>query len=109
MPKNNDLISEEEIKALRARAKTITIKDCMAGRMILIEPIGLKCGYCASYSIVESPEGRAPIEVISVGTHGRPDPADSECIAMAVLGEGYTPVESLLPSGDMVHFFKRRK
>ena len=108
MPKNNDLISEEEIKALRARAKTITMKDCMAGRMILIEPIGLKCGYCASYSIVESPEGRAPIEFLSVGSRsGEPDPADSERIALAVLGEGYTSADSLF-LGNMVHFVKRK-
>ena len=38
----------------------------------------------------------------------KPDPADSERIAMAVLGEGYASVESLLPSGSMVHFWKRR-
>jgi len=109
LKEGNDLISGEEIRALKANACTITLQDAMEMRIKIIVPMTLKCGYCASYSIVESPEGRAQMELLSVGTHGRPDPADSECIAMSVLGEGYTPVESLLPSGDMVHFWKRRK
>ncbi len=110
----NELISGEEIKALRRRAKTITMKEGlrlrMQGGFVPVIPMDLKSGYGISLTIVENPPDRNPIEILSVGAiRGRPDPADSESIATAVLGKGYAPLPSLLPSKRMVHFWKRRE
>jgi len=81
----------------------------MEMRIKIIIPTKLKSGYGVSYSLIESPEGRAPVELLSVGSqNGEPDPADSESIALAVLGEGYTPADFLF-LGNMVHFVKRKK
>lgn len=119
--KGNDLISGEEIIALRLRAKTITMKDglkmTMKDGFVPVLPMEIKSGYGVSLTIIEnSPESNkrgawpsTQIEVFSVGSHGNPDPADSERIALAVLGEGYAHLESMSPSKKMVHFFKRRQ
>jgi len=107
--KGNDLISGEEIKALKANACTITLRDAMEMRLKIIIPMDLKSGYGVSYSLVESSGGKAPIEFLSVGSRsGEPDPADSERMALAVLGEGYTYVDTLF-LGNMVHFAKRKR
>ena len=107
--KGNDLISGEEIKALKANACTITLQDAMEMRIKIIIPMDLKSGYGVSYSLVESSGGKAPVELLSVGSrNGEPDPADSERIALAVLGEGYTSADFLF-LGNMVHFVKRKK
>ncbi len=106
--KGNDLISGEEIKALRAKAAIITLQDVIEIRFYKIEPMYLKSKYCVSLTIAESPIGNQ-IEILSVGSHGKPDPADSESIATAILGSGYTSIDSMLPFGNMVHFWKRRK
>jgi len=107
--KGNDLISGEEIKALKANACTVSLQDAMEMKMKIIVPMTLKSGYGVSYSLVESSGGKAPIEVLSVGSrNGEPDPADSERIALAVIGEGYTSTDSLF-TGNMVHFAKRKK
>lgn len=104
----NDLISTEEIRALKANACTITLQDAREMRIKIIKPMDLKSGYGVSYSLVESPEGRAAVELLSVGSRsGEPDPADCERIAMAVLVEGYTCADHLF-SGNMVHYLKRR-
>jgi hypothetical protein len=59
-----------------------------------------------SYSKIEGP---AAVELLSVGSRsGEPDPADSDRIAMAVLGEGYISADNLF-LGNMVHFVKRSK
>ena len=108
LKEGNDLISGEEIKALKANACTITLQDAMEMRIKIIIPMDLKSGYGASYSLVESSGGKAPIEILSVGSrNGVPDPADSERIALAVLGEGYTSADSLF-LGNMLHFVKRK-
>ncbi len=112
--RGNDLISGDEIKALRNRAKTITMKDGlrlrMQGGFVPVIPMDIKSGYGISLTIVHNPPDRNPIEIFSVGArHGMPDPADSESIATAVLGKGYSPLPSLIPSSKMVHFFKRRE
>lgn len=107
--KENDLISVDEIKALKANACTITLRDAMEMRLKIIVPMTLKSGYGVSYSLVESSGGKAPVELLSVGSRsGEPDPAESERIALAVLGEGYTSADSLF-LGNMVHFVKRKK
>lgn len=111
--KGNDLISGDEIIALRTRAKTITMKVglrlTMQDGFVPVVPMNIKSGYCVSLTIIENPPDRNPIDILSVGSvRGIPDPAESESIAMAVLGKGYTPLASLIPSSGMVHFFKRR-
>lgn len=104
--KENDLISGEEIRALKANACTITLQDAKEMRMKIIIPMDLKSGYGVSYSLVEGP---AEVEVLSVGSRsGEPDPADCERIALAVLGEGYISADNLF-MGNMVHFVKRKK
>lgn len=111
--KGNDLIFGQEIKALRARAKTVTMKEglrlTMQGMFVPVIPMEIKSGYGVSLTIIENIPDKNPIEIFSVGkVRGMPDPADSESIATAVLGKGYAPLPSLIPSSRMVHFFKRR-
>jgi len=112
--KGNDLISGDEIIALRIRAKTITMQGglriTMQGGFVPVIPMDIKSGYGVSLTIIQNPPDRNPIEVFSVGArHGQPDPADSESIAMAVLDKGYASLPSLISSLRMVHFFKRRE
>lgn len=112
--KGNDLISGDEIIALRTRAKLVTMKEglrlTMQGMFVPVIPMDIKSGYGVSLTIIENIPDKNPIEVFSVGAvRGMPDPADSESIATAVLGKGYAPLPSLIPSSRMVHFFKRRQ
>lgn len=111
--KGNDLISGDEIIALRTRAKTVTMKEglrlTMQGMFVPVIPMEIKSGYGVSLTIIHNPPDRNPIEIFSVGkVRGMPDPAESESIATGVLGKGYVPLPSLIPSSRMVHFFKRR-
>lgn len=107
--KGNDLISGDEIKALRAKAAIFTHQDAMEMRFYLIKPMYLKSKYCVSLTIMQPPECKGQIEILSIGRSGKPDPADAETIATAVLGSGYTSIDSMLPFENMVHFLKRRK
>lgn len=104
------LITEDEITALKARAKRITMQDAlratMEGGFVLVIPMDLKSGYCVSYTIIENPPNQ--LEMFSVGAHGKPvDPADAEYLAKAVLHE-YTVLGNLLSKG-MTHFMKKVK
>lgn len=105
--KGNHLISGDEIIALRTRAKTITIQEglriTMTGGFVPVIPMEIKSGYVVNLTKIESPPRRNPIEVLSIGSQGRPDPADSEIIALAVLGKGYVPLQNIF-SKRMVHF-----
>lgn len=104
----NDLITDEEIKVLKAKAITITFQDALEMRMHIIIPMDLKSGYGVSYSLVESPE-KEPIQLLSIGSRdGRPDPADCEVLARAVLGSEYKQLGELF-LGNMVHFANRRR
>lgn len=105
----NDLILPEEIKALRACAKTITMKEglrlTMQQGFVPIIPRPLISGFGVSMMIIDASE-KNPIELVSVTYKGKkPDPADADHIALAVLGKGYTPI---LMSKGMMHYFKRR-
>lgn len=66
------LITGDEITALRARAKRITMQQALRATMesgfFLIIPMDLKSGYCVSYTIIENPPGQ--LEIFSVGAHG---------------------------------------
>lgn len=103
-----DLITADEVEALRARAKTITMKEglhlTMQDGFVPVIPMNLKSGYCVSLTMIDPSTGRDPIEVFSVGAcKSQPDPADAEHLAKAVLGEGCVFLGSLL-SKSMVHF-----
>lgn len=103
-----DLITAEEIKALRANPKTFTIVDALAitmsGKFVAVIPTPLKSGYCASFSKCAMNKGRI-MELLSVGSHGEPDAADAECIATAFFDKGYTSLSKLQSKG-MLHFCK---
>ena len=112
--KGNDLISGDEIIALRARAKTITMKDGlrlkMQGGFVLVIPMEIKSGYGVSLTIIDNSPDRQPIEVFSVGHEKMtPDAADADHIALAVLGKGYAPMPGPKISKRMVHYWKRRE
>ena len=104
-----ELITTDEIAALRARAKTITMQDglriTMQGGFVPVIPMELKSGYGVSLTIIQNPSDRSPIEVFSVTYKGNiPDAADH--IALAVLGKGYNPFRN---TKGMLHYFKRRE
>lgn len=112
--KGNDLISGEEIAAVRARAKTITMQDAlratMEGNVVLITPMPLTSGFCVTFSIIESGPQNL-LELCSIGLSGSrklPDPADAEHIAAAILGKGYNPITGRM-SINMLHYWKRRE
>ena len=87
---SDNLITPEEIKTLRAGAKTITpemVMEYMAERKVIpVNPIILKSGYYISMTI-DMLKGRA-VEHISISKISETtDPADAEIIAKAVIGE----------------------
>ena len=85
----DNLITEAEIKTVRANAKTISFKDALKGSRIEVKPLIIASGYKVSMSMDAAGTGRV-IEHVSVyDPSGRTDPADAERIAAAVLGEGY--------------------
>lgn len=113
--KGNNLISGEEIIAVRESAKTLTIKEGLRLTMkqgcVPVIPMHLKSGFCASMTILEPEPGRNPIEVVSVGITGKkglPDHADADEIVGAILGKGFTPIVGL-KSKQLYHYFKRRE
>ena len=83
------LITEAEIKTVRANAKTISFKDALKGSLIEVKPLIIASGYKVSMTLNDADTNRI-IEHVSVyNPSGRTDPADAERIAAAVLGEGY--------------------
>ena len=83
------LITEDEIKIVRANAKTITLEEALRGPRIEVKPLIIASGYKVSMTMNDSGTNRI-IEHVSVyNSSGRTDPADAEIIAKAVLGEGY--------------------
>ncbi len=106
---SNDLITPEEIKTLRAGAKTITpemVIDAVAeGKIIPVVPITLNSGYMASMTIDKLGGRTAEHLSISKKGGGRTDPADSEVIARAVIGERWTMKGSAF-NRNVIHFIK---
>lgn len=101
-----NLITEDEIKRLRAGARTITVENGFQQKIHVVIPMDLQSGYGVSLSIAHESSLNCRMEILSVGSRqGPPDPADAERIAKAVLGDGYTFVGSLL-SRRMAHFYK---
>lgn len=105
---NDNLITPEEIKTLRAGAKTITpemVMEAVAeGKIIPIVPIKLNIGYLASMTI-DKLDGRTAEHLSISRQEGRTDPADAEIIAKSVIGEGWIMKGSAL-NRNVIHFIK---
>lgn len=104
------LITEAEIRKLRANAKTITFEDALRGRRVKVQPLILASGYKVSMTLDSVGMGRVMDHVSVYDPAGRrTDPADAERIALAVLGEGYT----VWGDGELLkenqHFIKPEK
>ncbi len=106
---SDNLITLEEIKTLRAGAKTITpemVIDAVAeGNIIPVVPIELKSGYRASMTI-DKLDGRTAEHLsISKKGDGSTDPADAEIIASAVIGDGWIMKGSAF-NRNVIHFIE---
>ena len=105
---SDNLITPEEIKMLRAGAKTITLERMMGavaeGKIIPVLPITLKSGYKVSMTF-DKLDGRTA-EHLSVSGGGRTDPADAEVIARAVIGDGWTMMKGRALNKNVIHFIK---
>lgn len=89
MISTDTLITEAEIRTVRANAKTITFEDAIKGTRIEVKPLILASGYKVSMTMNDAGTGRIMEHVSVYDRSGRTDPADAERIAAAVLGEGY--------------------
>ena len=88
------LITDAEIKTLRAGAVTITMEDALKalhvrGKRKFVKPLVLASGFKVSMSVNDLGTGSRAEHVSVYNPAGRTDPADAERIASAVLGEGY--------------------
>ena len=84
---SDNLITPEEIKTLRAGAKTITPEIVMeAVSEIPVTPLMLNSGYKVSMTI-DMLDGRTAEHLSVSKTDGNTDPVDAEIIAKAVIGE----------------------
>ncbi len=104
---SDNLITPEEIKALRAGAITITPEMVMEyvveRKVIPVIPRILKSGYCVSMTI-DLLKGRA-VEHICISKMGKiADPADAEIIAKAVIGE--CTIKGSMFNKNVIHFMK---
>ncbi len=103
----SDLITPEEIKMLRAGAKTITPEMMMEAvlnrKLIPVIPIKLHSGYLISMTIDKSIS--KIFEQVSVSrSGGYTDPADAEIIAKAVIGE--CEMMGSVLNKNVIHFIK---
>jgi hypothetical protein len=103
----DDLITSQEIKTLRAGAKTISIAMVIEavekGEIIPVTPLKLRSGYRVGMTFDEM-DGMV-FEHISVSSQeGQTDPADAEIIAKAVIGE-YN-AEGGVFNENVIHFIK---
>ena len=103
----DNLITLEEIKMLRAGAKTITpemVMEALAeGKVVPVVPLHLKSGYMVSMTFDKLDSRTA--EHVSVSGGGRTDPADAEIIARAVIGDMYIMMGSAF-NRNVIHFIK---
>ena len=95
---SDNLITPEEIKTLRASAKTITRKT-----IIPITPVKLNSGYFVSMTIDMLND--MTVEHVSVSRGGgHTDPADAEIIVKAVIGK--CELWGSMFNKDVIHFIK---
>ena len=104
----DNLITLEEIKMLRAGAKTITpemVMEALAeGKVVPVVPLHLKSGYMVSMTFDKLDSRTA--EHISVNNpDGSIDHADAEIIAKAVIGDMYIMMGSAF-NRNVIHFIK---
>ncbi len=97
----DDLITEAEIKTLRANAKTVR-----GGDIVYVKPLELASGYRVSMTNDDAGTGRTFEHVSVYNPSGRTDPADAERIARAVLGEGYSLFGGGVILTENKHFIK---
>jgi len=109
MNSTDTLITEAEIKTLRANAKTITLEVALRGHIVKVNPLILASRYKVSMTVNDVGTGRVMEHVSVYDPSGMTDPADAERIAVAVLGEGYT----VWGGGELLkenkHFIKIKK
>lgn len=131
MINTDPLITEDEIRTVRANAKTITREEALRGPpvkvklqslisdlqnlhalrgpLVKVTPLILASGYKVSMTLDDAGTGRV-IEHVSVYyPSGRTDPADAEIIARAVLGEGYMVLGDGTLLKENKHFIKIKK
>ncbi len=102
----DELITDDEIKKVRKSAIITDFHKILTGKEIPVpERITLESGYTIGMSIDEYPTG-GTVEHLSVSRLGRkPDAADSEIIAKAVLGDGYRYIGSFYYE-NVEHYMK---
>ena len=103
------LLTEDEIKKIKEGVVIITLQDVLttlsAGRIKIIKPTLLSCGYRVGYSI-ERIGPDLDVHHISVSnSKGITDPAEAECIANDFLGDGYKSIGSMNLK-NVLHFMK---
>ena len=103
------LLTEDEIKKIKEGVVIITLQDVLttlsAGRIKIIKPTLLSCGYRVGYSI-ERIGPDLDVHHISVSnSKGITDPAEAECIANDFLGDGYRSIGSMNLK-NVLHFIK---
>lgn len=99
-----DLITLEEVRTLRAGAKTITPEMVMEAVITGVAGINLSSGYRVSMTI-DLLAGRTTAEHIAVSKIGGiTDPADAEIIAKAVIGE--CTMKGNMFNKNVIHFLK---
>lgn len=101
------LITEEEIRKIRADGQTIDPLEVMEKRIMPIaRPTMLASGYKVAMSFDLLHPNMPPFEHISISnSKGTPDPADAEHIAKAILGNGYIRLGPAY-SPKVTHFVK---
>ena len=100
------MLTESEIKKIKEKAITITLKDVFAKKVKPVNPTTVSNGYRVSMSI-EALRDYLDVHHVSVmNPKGVTDPAEAEHIAKDILGEGY----KFMAPGELVpnnlHFIK---
>lgn len=100
------MLTEDEIKKIKEKAVTITLKDVFAKKVKPVNPTTVSNGYKVSMSIDVLRDYLDVHHVSVMNPNGVTDPAEAEHIAKDILGEGY----QFMAPGELVpnnlHFMK---
>lgn len=103
------LLTEDEIKKIKEGAVIITLQDVLTtlstGRIKIIKPALLRCGYKVGYSIERIRPDLDGHHISVSNSKGVTDPAEAECIANDFLGDGYKSIGSMNLK-NVLHFMK---
>lgn len=97
----DDVITGDEVRQIKANPVYLIIK----GNFVIGYPkfFSLKSGYRIGHSIDVGEDG-SQFEHVSISRRGQiPDPAEEDCIALAILGPGYVMSE---PYGGVAQYSK---